>query len=218
MRKSATSLIATSHRLKKLTGYALCLMLLTWAGWSGCERLLNPERPRGAAHSRTDIATRALRIGTVLNGPAHLLAPPAFMMKSGHTTANSSFSHNAWIVLCEAGNQQVNMAFDDRSGRVVCLLMSYSSMNKGRNLLLPTVKTPSEAATVAVERLKALEVLPQGAQIALQETPKEREGQGQWDMIWLVRTSPTSVPYTIKISINKNTGLPTSMMDMHTVS
>ena len=213
MQSSITSLIATSHRLKKLTAYALCLLFLAGMGWIGCERLLNPERPKGAAHSRTDIAARALRIGTALNGSARLLAPPIFLEDHSHVMPLGAPTRKVWTVFCEAGNQQLNMVFEDKSGRLVCAIMNDIVFEQAHTVLRPPVKTPAEAAALAVARLKTLEVLPQGVQIALQGTPKERDAQTQWDTTWLARTSPTGAPYTIKLSLNKSTGLPSRMTD-----
>ena len=214
MKSFAKTRVTNNSQLVKGTSLLLSLLFVCCAAWHGFDMLRYPEHPKGTVQTRSGIAQRALKICTALNGSARLLCTPT--LQSGHELKNSPkhTKRKIWVVLCEAGDQQLNMVFDDKSARLICLIMESSANRLSAHEMLPPVRTQKEAICVSVERLKTMAVLPDGAQIALRERPEAVYNKSMWEVNWLVRTADKKKPYLIKMVLNSKTGRPAYMVDL----
>ena len=214
MRSCSKSRVPDNVLLVRGTGVfigVLCVFLVIWHGY---ERLKYPEYPRGAVHSRSGIAQRALRIGIALGGSARIVLQPMLQNDYDCKTARQFAHRKIWVVLCEAGNQQINMIFEDKSARLICMTMESDSNKRSAHELTSPVTTENEAVYIAVDRLKRLELLPYGSRIALRERPEQIYNKSMWEVNWLVRMPDSLVPSPIKLTINRTTGRPAFMVDL----
>ncbi len=216
--------IQTSRRLKKSTAYLAAFACTGLVGWSGYQKFHNPEHPQGTRYSRTQIASRATEIGLALNGSIQVLCEPVLHQEQQFSGETRFANRKLWIVLCESGNRQMNLTFDDATGRLLCLIMDARPMNakaldtkaqiaQKRRIGL-RVTSEREAVQIAAARLRVLQTLPPTAQIALSDEPREDLKQNLWRISWLARNTPTSKPYAIKMAVERTSGLPTYMMNL----
>ena len=206
--------IVNSRRLKKGTLYLTGLILTGMGGWSGVHRIQNPEHPNGTRYSRTQIKERAIEIGLALNGSVRVVGEP--MLHEEQTEGGASYfsRRNMWIVLCESGGRQMNLTFDDTTGRLSCLIMDGSAFGAQEQLQQIKVRTEKDAVIAAAAKLRVLNTLPLTAKIALDTKPVEVDKQNIWYVTWLVKNTAKSAPYTIKMALNRQTGLPTYLMSL----
>lgn len=205
---------ANNDELKKGTLVLLGILCALWMIWHGYDMLKYPEHPKGAVRSRSDIAQRALRIGIALGGSSRIMQPPTLQTDYINSGSRQLAPRKVWMVLCEAGPQQMNMIFEDKSGRLICMNMeSYSNRRSDHELISP-INTEKEAVCVAVDRMKRLEILPQGSLIALRERPSQIHKRSMWELNWLVRLPENLNTYTIKLILNRTTGRPSFMVDL----
>lgn len=214
MSSCSKSRISDNVLLARGTGVFLGVLCAFLVIWHGYERLKYPEYPRGTVQSRSGIAQRALRIGIALGGTARIMLPPALQYDYDCKSARRVASRKIWVVLCEAGNQQINMIFEDKSSRLICMTMESDSNKRSAHELTSPVTTEKEAVYIAVDRMKRLELLPYGSRIALRDRPEQIYNKSMWELNWLVRMPDSLVPSAIKLTINRTTGRPAFMVDM----
>jgi hypothetical protein len=213
VKRCAASRSANNDELKKGTFVLLCILGALWMICHGYDMLKYPEHPRGAVCSQSGIAQRALKIGIALGGSARLMQPP-LLQTDVSLGARQLARRKVWVVLCEAGTQQMNMVFDDKSGRLVFMNMESYSNKYSFNQLTSPINTEKEAVSVAVDRMKRLEILPQGSLIALRERPGQIYNKSMWELNWLVRLPENLKTYSIKLILNRATGRPSYMVDL----
>lgn len=207
--------ILNSQRLKHGTACLTGLILTGMAGWSGYQHVKNPQHPGSSRYSRAEIRGRAEQLGLALNGSVRLVTEPMLHEEQACNHKSVFAERKLWIVLCESGNRQLNLSIDDATGHLACLVMDGSASGKAEKKVRQVeLKTGRDAAIAAVARLRVLETLPQTAQIALREKPFEERRQSLWHINWLVRNTAKSAPYTIKMSLNSETGLPTYLVNL----
>ena len=206
--------IANSRRLKKGTACLAGLLLAGTCGWSGYQNYRNPEHPEGARYSRTQIRDRAIQIGLALNGSIRVIGDPMIHAERYRVHDAVFAKRKMWTILCETDHRQLNLSIDDASGRLTCLVMDGSAPKTLGRMQQVTVKTERDAVVTAAARLRVLQALPQTAQIALRDKPFEEPKQNAWYVSWLVKNTAQSEPYTIKMALNRQTGLPTYLMNL----
>ena len=209
---SLSALIETSRRLKQFSVCAICGIALLLSGTFGIRWIGGMCRPSSASHTSTQIEQQALQIAASLRPDARLLTPPVLNVHSVAGAGPCVGPRSFWVALCEAGHQQMNMLFDDKSGRLICLIMDMPAKSETRKA--QPLDTQAQAIRVGVERLKAMRVLPTGAEIALQEPPRRDTHSEYWNMTWLVRTPGTPRPFQIKLRLDCGLGLPMAMEDL----
>lgn len=214
MALSQSVYVARSRQIKQWTFASLVFLLALFGLKMGYDWIRFPDHPAGAQQSRSGIKARALRIGTALCGSANLITEPILRNERQYNYGRPTHAAHIWVVLCEAGGQQMNLVFDDKTGRVVCLIMEGTYRSHKSHLIDTPVTTERQAVTMAVQRLKNLEVLPSGTQIALRDKPQILpEAQG-WGINWLVRLPGQVEPHTMKITLDSKTGRPTFLADV----
>lgn len=206
--------INNSRRLKKSTAYLAGLLLTGMGGWSGYQHIRNPEHPEGARYSRTQIRERAIEIGLALNGSARIIGEPILHLERYRIHDATFAKRNMWTILCESEYRQMNLSIDDTTGRLTCLVMDGNAPKTQGETQQVTVKTERDAVVTAAARLRVLQALPPTAQIALRDKPVEERKQNAWYVNWLVKSTAKSEPYTIKMTLNRHTGLPIYLMNL----
>ncbi len=206
-----SSHVQTSRRLKRISMGLACLLAAMLVSVRGLRYVNNSYLPAGVYHTRGEISQKALRIAATLQGPAQLLMPPMLHVQRAPCPKKHPGPHSLWIVLCESRHQQMNMLFDDRTGRLICLIMDnpQTPAHSGP----PRLRTQVEAMRMGVQRLESLDVLPRGAEIALAEAPHRVNRNQSWGMTWRVRSPAFRHPYEIKMRLDSGQGLPTDVFD-----
>lgn len=203
--------IQTSRRLKRTSMGMACLLaaILSWV--YGFRYVSNSYIPAGVYHTRNEISQKALRIAAALQGPSQLVMSPVLHVQRRPCPQKHPGSHSLWIVLCEARHQQMNMLFDDRTGRLICLIMD--NLQTPAHSGPPRLRTQADAMRMGVQRLESLDVLPSGAEIALSEAPHRVNRSQSWGMTWRVRSPAFHHTYQIKMRLDSDQGLPTDIFD-----
>ncbi len=206
-----SSHIQTSRLLKRISAGIACLLAVMLASVYSFRYVSSSYLPIGVYHTRNEISRKALRIAATLEGPAQLLMPPMLHVQRSPCPQKHPSARRLWIVLCEARHQQMNMLFDDRTGRLICLIMDNPQV--AAQSAPPRLRTQAEAMRMGVQRLQSLGVLPNGAEIALAEPPHRVNCNQSWGMTWRVRSPALRHSYQIKMRLDSGQGLPTDVFD-----
>ncbi len=116
-----------------------------------------------------------------------------------------------WKVFGDSGGRQVDLMFDDDTGRLACYSIQID--RKPRVSRAKYLRTPVEAAAHADRFLRDLNILPRHGTIALEAMPQPvLKGEG-WRMVWNVRQDASTPLTKIKVVLESSDGAPLLIMN-----
>jgi hypothetical protein len=96
--------------------------------------------------------------------------------------------------------QLLDMVMNDDTGNLMCVFGAGRSRERLQSATVTApIETPTQAARLSVRTARRLQMIPDGAEAALKETPTMSSFNKSWRISWWVRNSRKDAPYLLTI-------------------
>ncbi|HLK56638.1 MAG TPA: hypothetical protein VKU00_08745 [Chthonomonadaceae bacterium] len=203
-------LVRLSFRRK---AWLIFLVLLLTACFNGSWQVHREAQAQAIAPSRThftaaQIRQRALTFCLTFSNSARLISEPQYKLEYVYSQTRS-MRRVIWTVLCKTDNKDCFLDFNDVTGNILDLRPQYVAPNTAT----PKIRTPEEAANVALLSLQEMGIAPKSARMTLQEVPQHQKVQHSWKTTWSVAGPSAKEPPQVLLIVSDADGKPMHMVN-----
>ncbi|HLK54954.1 MAG TPA: hypothetical protein VKU00_00230 [Chthonomonadaceae bacterium] len=155
------------------------------------------------------VSEQTMALCARFSNSAHLLHEPEFKEELFPYFPHGHGHRFIWLTTCEADGKRYYIQFNDLTGNLIGLTPVTGLITHLASSRTATpVKTPAEAASLAVSRISELRLVPPGTRIALAADPQLIAQGGAWETLWRAHPPAHARPYDVRLVLARSGGAP----------
>ncbi len=173
----------------------------------------NLARPHGARMSPEDAARRFLQLGCAFDSPCAIVIPPYYQVRELPFASAAGFHRRRiWQGTVQANGKLLNLVMNDNTGN---LMYAFSPGPRPEGDVVAPIETPVGAARTSLAAAQRLQMIPKGAEVALEGDPERYRRSDGWRVAWRVRRTPGASPFLLRVQVTGQDGRIMSAANAH---
>lgn len=159
------------------------------------------SRPPGARRSADEAAKRFLALGSAYQQPCALIVAPSYRNRDLPLVSPAGFHRrHVWQGAIAVNGQILDLVMNDNTGNLMCVFDAGKARGRAEPAAVTVpIVSPAQAARVSVQAARRFQMIPDGAETALKETPTRSRFSDRWHVSWWVRDSRKATPHLLTI-------------------
>ena len=187
---------------------AIALAGATLSGGTAYSRIAaEAAHPAGSHLSAAQASRRMLTLCNQYDGPCEILATPFYQDDTNLASPPYTLHRKVWQGMLHSNGQIVHMVVNDLTGNLAGMYYGGEAAKTSvKQFTVASVSTPLQAARLSLRYLRALEIVPANAQVALSGKPDSVHSSDQWWVYWKVRSARGKSPDLVKAALSSRDG------------
>jgi hypothetical protein len=164
-------------------------------------------RPNTARRTAKQAAQRLLALCDNLQGPSSIDTFPTYFDDTHISTSDRICRRRVWTGFVLADGQLLSVVMSDATGSLVYVFHAGEAAGAASHHSTPaSVCSAALAAKVYLQTVRALEMIPRRAEVALAGRPTMNAKKRIWQVTWRVRDAAAHSQYQVKVGLREQDG------------